>query len=137
MLKFNSWCVLFIWFIYKSILYKLFLYIHFVKNIQHIQSRYGSHTVPQWGSDERLFAMRTQVPSVTLSGLSWTSLGRWYGVFEFSFNVLLWWCQWIKRDKEYTYIQQIVHGTEGHMAVYGPVLSYKVEWSVAHGGLNG
>ena len=65
------------------------VYIHFAKSIQHIQSRYGSHTVPQWGSDERLFAMRTQVPSATLSVFSWACLGRWYVVFEFPFNVLL------------------------------------------------
>jgi hypothetical protein len=46
--------------------------------------------------------------------------------FLFSFNVLLWWCQWMKRDKKYTYIQQIVHGTEGHMSVYGPVRHHKI-----------
>ena len=45
--------------------------------------------------------------------------------FWIFFNVLLWWCQWMKRDKKYTYIQQIVHGTEGHMAVYGPVRHQK------------
>jgi len=57
--------------------------------MQHIQSQYGSYTVSQWRSDEMLFAVRTQVPSATVYGLSWACLGRWYGVFEFSFNVLL------------------------------------------------
>jgi len=37
-------------------LYKLVLYI-ILKNIQHIQSRYSSHTVPQWRSDDMLFAV--------------------------------------------------------------------------------
>ena len=36
--------------------------------IQHIQSQYGSQIVPQWRLDELLFAVRTQVPRVTLSG---------------------------------------------------------------------
>jgi len=75
----------------------LVLYIHFLKNIQHIQSGYGSHTVPHWRSDERLFAMRTQVPSVTISDLSWACIDRGYGVLNFLF-ALLWWCQWKKRD---------------------------------------
>jgi hypothetical protein len=47
-----------------------FAYTLCFKNIQHIQSQYGSHTVPQWRLDELLFAVRTQVPRVTISGLS-------------------------------------------------------------------
>jgi hypothetical protein len=47
------------------------LYIHFcLKKIQHIQRQYGSHIVPQWRLDELLFAVRTQVPRATISGLS-------------------------------------------------------------------
>jgi hypothetical protein len=67
----------------------LFCIYIFLKKIQHIQSQYGSHIVPQWWLDELLFAVRTQVPRVTISGLSWACLGRWYGVFELCFNVLL------------------------------------------------
>jgi len=81
----------------------LVLYIHFLKKIQHIHSQYGSHTVLQRRSDERLFAERAQVPRVTISGFSWACLGRWYGVFEFSFIVLLWYCQWNKRDEIHIY----------------------------------
>jgi hypothetical protein len=47
-----------------------FVYTFFLKKIQHIQSQYGSHLVPQWWLDELLFAVRTQVPRVTISGLS-------------------------------------------------------------------
>ena len=82
-LKFNSWCVLFIWFIYKSMLYKLVLYI-ILKNIQHIQSRYGSH----------IFLTLCPSGGLTTCYLPWACLGRWYGAFEFAFNVLLWYCQW-------------------------------------------
>jgi hypothetical protein len=89
-LTFHSLYVLFICFINKSILCKSVLYIHFfLKKIQHIQSQYGSHIVPQWRLDELLFAVRTQGPNVTISGLSWACFGRWYGVFEICFSVLL------------------------------------------------
>ena len=38
----------------------------------------------------------------------------------------------MKRDKKYTYIQQIVHGTEGYMAVNGPVRHQKnIIWTEA------
>ena len=80
------------------------IYIHFLKKIQHIQSQYGFHAVPQRRSDDRLFAARTQVPRVTISGFSWACLGRWYRVFEFSCIALLWYCQWMKRDKIHIYI---------------------------------
>jgi hypothetical protein len=81
--------VLFIWFIYEHFIQIGFVYCIYIffKKIQHFQSQYGSHTVPQRRFDERLFAARTQVSRVTISGFSWACLGRWYGFFEFSFIV--------------------------------------------------
>ena len=101
--------VLFIWFIYEHFIQIGFIYciyIFFMK-IQHFQSQYGSHTVLQRRSDERLFAERAQVPRVTISGFSWAYLGRWSGVFEFSFIVLLSYCQWIKCDEIHIYISML------------------------------
>ena len=70
--------------LFIRVFYKHWFCIYiFLKAVQHIQSQYGSHTVPQWRSNEMVFAERTQVPSVTLYGLSRACLGRWYGVFEF------------------------------------------------------
>ena len=103
-LTFHSLSVLFICFINQSILCKLVLYIHFcLMKIQHIQSQYGSQIAPQWRLDELLFAVRTQVPRVTISGLSWACLGRWYGFLNFALMFYYDICnEW--RGIKYTYI---------------------------------
>jgi hypothetical protein len=91
-LTFHSLSVLFICFINKSILCKSVLFIHyfFIENSAYSKSVWVSHCAPL-AFDELLFAVRTQVPRVTISGLSSACLGPWYGVFEFCFNVLLSW----------------------------------------------
>jgi hypothetical protein len=86
-----------------------------------MQSQYGSHTVLQRLSDEKLFAERAQVPRVTISGFSWAYLGRWSGVFEFSFIVLLSYYQWIKCYEIHIYISMLNK--------HSGVLSYMVGWS--------
>ena len=106
---FNSLSVLFIWFIYNSIFMQIgFEYTIYLKNIHHIQSHYGSHTVPQCRSDERLFAVTVQVSRVTISGLCWVCLSRWYGFSLFSFHVLLWWRQWMKRDTIHIHVYKFI-----------------------------
>jgi hypothetical protein len=64
--------------------------------------------------------MRTQVPSVTISGLSWACLVRWYGGFNFVFNVLLWWCRWSNRlESQITYRKcQKLKNAKGNMNTF-------------------
>jgi hypothetical protein len=64
----------------------VFVYIHCSRKFS-IQSQYGPRTIHQRRSDERLFAMRTQVSRVEFSVFSWACIGHWYRVFECSFIV--------------------------------------------------
>jgi hypothetical protein len=104
-LKFNSWCVLFIWIIYKSSVYKLALYIHFSfkEHSAYSKSVWFSYCAPVAVWRNVICREKSSSHSYNIWFVLERAFDRWYGVFEYCFNVLLWWCQWMKRDKMYIY----------------------------------